>query len=163
MSDILVEKLAKKYVPTPNGPERILIYAGSAGILNASEGCKHVERVYVGFLYEELLGIDKPFDFSVIEMLANEIFDDIGFEFRHPSGVGNFMNFVLEDIKMEKVDMDYLNFYSGHDFEFSNTNRFPQITISTGNRGRIGLHERQREKYFTFVNGIFDHLMEKFA
>ncbi|MBW6462171.1 MAG: hypothetical protein K0B07_03940 [DPANN group archaeon] len=149
MSDILVEQLSVQYQPVGlHKNEQISIYPFDGG--------RYVERIYVDIIDKIFFGVDKPLvTFEEITGIAEAVFDDVHFAMRDHSTEGYLVLF-----KPQGIDKYSLN-YDGHDIVIRKPFDTLKITISTGNRGAIGLNYRQREKYFDFVNKVYDLFIEK--
>ena len=146
MSDKLVEMFRKRYPLTPRGYDRIYTYPPNGSIERI-----HLHLVEKDFL--KFLDKKKPLaDISSIKNIAQEVFNDIGCKFYtlEEQGIDNIFSFYPK-----KMD-DYNESYTGHFIEIREPLIIPKIMISTGNRGRIKLHDRQRKKYFQFINEVYD-------
>jgi len=152
MSDKLVEMFKEKYPLTPRGYDRVSIYPRGGGTW--------VERIHLDLVEKEFLKFQidkKPLaDISSIKDVAKRVFDDIGHRHYTLKDQGNLLDILYFEPK--GID-DYNQSYSNHFIEIREPLIIPKIMISTGNRGRIKLHERQREKYFQFVNDVYNLFM----
>ncbi|NOQ55237.1 MAG: hypothetical protein GQ477_00355 [Nanohaloarchaea archaeon] len=150
MSDILLKQLNEKYPPIgPHNATQLSIYPYQ------ELSSRYIERIYLDVL--DLKFIKNPKDLITMDEmkdLAESIFDDIDFEMKNIRDEGYIVEFKPHGIS------DYLENYSGHAIIIREPFSTPHITISTGNRGSIGLNDRQREKYFNFVNGLYDIFVE---
>ena len=107
-----------------------------------------VEKIFIGIRTP----IIEPGD---IGELAKKIFDDVNFDFYKHQEEGNVILF-----RPNGID-DYSQNYMGHYVSVKDPLRYPIMTISTGNRGSIKLHLRQRGKYFQFVKELYELFLEK--
>ncbi len=151
MSDKLYQLLCRRFPPTCRGYKRISIYPPCE-----DENPTWIERIHLNLVEKEFLDIKESLVKSEeIEGLAKEIFDDIPFRFYKNQEEGNIIYFAPEGID------NYNQKYFGHFIEIHEPLIIPKITISTGNRGSIDLHQRQRKKYFKFVENLYDLCINK--
>lgn len=139
----------EKYPPTPRGNQRMSIYPPAED----EDNCALVERIYLDLIEKIIINTDrtkKLIEVSLIENLAKKIFDDVNFKFYEDSEEGPIIFF--EPTKIDKYSDSYTHHYIAVDKKL----RIPTLTISTGNRGAIELHPRQRKKYFQFVNELYE-------
>ena len=98
--------------------------------------------------------IVKPED---VDIIAKKIFDDIEYEFYPETEEGTVVYF-SPAVGLNKMT-DYSENYRGH-YLAINRLTHPVMTISTGNRGQSLLNDKQREKYFEFVNRVYEQFLE---
>lgn len=149
MSDKLYEMFKLRFPPVgPYKTERVTIYPPDCG--------RAIERIHLNLIDESFLGLEEPIlESASIEKLAKKTFDDIPFRFYTQQDEGDVILFSPEGID------EYSQKYAGHSIEvLQKPPRFPWITFSTGNRGCIGLHKRQRKKYFNFTVDLNDLFLE---
>ncbi|MFH0870037.1 MAG: hypothetical protein V1866_03190 [archaeon] len=144
MSDKLYERLRREFPPTPIGYKRLSVYPPSD-----EERPTWIERIHLNFSEREFLDMKEPFvTLEDIGMLAQKIFNDINFDFQsvqNGDDKGHFIFFLPKGINK------YVASYSGHYIKVDEPLRYARMTFSTGNRGCIELHPRQRDKYFQFA------------
>ena len=148
MSDTLYKMFCEKYPPIGLWKtSRITLYPSYGG-------GTWIERIHLNLLekiFLEFLEKRKPLIKSDdIGKLAKKIFDDINYDFYTHREEGNVIFF-----RPEGIDK-YSQNYAGHYIAVHEPLIIPKILISTGNRGAIGLHNKQREKYFQFVDELYD-------
>lgn len=152
MSDILYKMFCEKFPPTPRRVPRVSIYPPNGGE-------SWIERIHLNLIEKIFIDRDRKepplLESKDIDCLAEKIFDDINYEFYEQQEEGNVIDFSPEGID------DYTQNYMGHYIAVHEPLRIPRITISTGNRGSIGLHKRQREKYFQFVDELYGIFLKK--
>jgi len=96
-----------------------------------------------------------------ISGVADKVFDDVHHEFHKKLGtIDNVLTFDSE--KSNNSDVNYVKSYDNHSVSFPRLS-IPEIEILTGNRGNAALHERQRQKYFDFVNQVYGLFLSKAA
>jgi hypothetical protein len=148
MSDKLYEMLRIKFPPVgPYKIERVTTYPPDC------DRC--IERIHLNLIDEAFFGLKEPIlESASIEKLAKKTFD-IPFRFYTQQEEGDVILFSPEGID------EYIQKYAGHSIEvLQKPPRSPIITFSTGNRGCIGLHNRQRKKYFNFAVNLNDLFLE---
>ena len=151
MSDKLFELFCQKFPPTPLGYQRISVYPPSE-----CEKPTWIERIHLDLIEKEFLNIKQPIvKLEEIGELAERIFNDINFDFYKYQEEGNLIFF-----RPNGID-NYCQKYSGHFIEIYEPLRYPKILISTGNRGSIELHPKQRRKYFQFVKKLYELFLRK--
>ena len=149
MSDVLLKMFRERYPPVgPKDYERLSTYPFNGG--------DYIERIYLELLEKIFVDLYKPLIVPEdIEKLAEKIFDDIDHKFYYLQDEGYIISF------KPPADIDeYFQSYAEHTISVKKPFIFPKITFSTGNRGSIKLHDRQREKYFQFANELYDIFME---
>lgn len=149
MSDVLYRVLCKKYPPVgPNNFSRVTLYP-----LNGGE--KGIERIHLNLVEKVFLDRKKPLvEPNVVEELAKKIFEDVNHNFYEEQEEGNVIFF-----RPKEID-EYSQNYTGHYIAVHDPLIIPKITISTGNRGIMKLHKRQRKKYLQFVNDLYGIFLE---
>jgi len=154
MSDKLYERLCREFPPTLTGYKRLSVYPPTD-----EERPTWIERIHLNFSEKEFFDIEESFVTSEdIGMLARKIFNDITFDFQSVQegcDKGHFIFFRSEGINR------YNQNYSGHFIEVVEPLRRARMLFSTGNRGRIELHPRQRDKYFQFAKQAHALFIEK--
>jgi hypothetical protein len=152
MTSILFERFKKRFPPI-NEYERIRVY-------------ENFERIYLDLIKEEFLSAHYINPKEEIEELAKKIFD-VNFACRSLSDGGDsrlaiiFDPIILPKGKMNEEDFMYHSWYDGHSIEISLPARHPMVTISTGNRGRTDLLNRQRDLYYNFTEEVYNLFLKK--
>ena len=134
MTEKLVKILSELYPPAKNH-DRISIYGAH-------------ERIYLLLFDHVFSGTPIIHDIECFRKLANETFD-VHF---YIGSKGDIKNAVFFEPNSQD---DYQQNYSNHFIQIILPSNFPQITISTGNRGRVNLLDKQREKYLEFVKYVY--------
>ena len=152
MTFLLTERLKKRF-PDINGSQRVDIY-------------ENYERIYLNLIAREFLNSPYINPLEELEKLALETFDahficepidnkkDIGLRV-------SFLPKILPKSKMSQESFEYQSRYSEHTIEISLPANHPEITISTGNRGRGNLLDKQRDLYFKFIEGVYNIFLKK--
>ncbi len=150
MTEILFQRLKKKFPPI-NDYERITIYEA-------------YERIYLDLIEKEFSQGRYFNPKKEIKDLALEIFDTYFISKSLCDGGQERLAIIFLEKFPSKISYKqfmYNTWYSGHSFDISLPASHPVITISTGNRGRTDLLDRQRDLYYNFVEGIYNLFMEK--
>ncbi|NOQ37916.1 hypothetical protein GQ472_03425 [archaeon] len=150
MSDKLLRMFRDRYPPVdPYNTERLLTYPFNGG--------DYIERIYLELSEKIFVDLNKPLIAPEdIDRLASKIFDDIDYRFHYVRDEGHMISF------KPIVSMDeYIQSYSEHSITVKKPFTFPKITFSTGSRGDIKLHDRQRDKYFQFANELYNLFVRK--
>lgn len=113
-----------------------------------------IERIYLTLLDEVFVGINKPLvTIDEIKTLAHKIFDkDVNFEFKENQGTLDGAVILFEPRGGDNYSMNY----SGHSIQVHKPFIVPEITLSLANRGTAKLYPKQRNKYFQFVNNLYE-------
>jgi hypothetical protein len=107
------------------------------------------ERVYLTLLNRSFIDSKKISDINIFRPLAENIFD-VPFYIGSRGDVKNAVFF--EPNSPDKYSQNYSNHYIQINLPLT----YLEMTISTGNRGRVDLFDKQRKKYVEFVNGVYD-------
>ena len=153
MTDILFNRFRNRFPPL-NGYEKITIYGA-------------YERIYLDLIGREFMSAPFINPEDEIKTLASKVFD-VNFEWgysyydaktKNPEIIFNPAGLSKDKGGTEEL-MRYQDNYSGHTIEIKLPARNPEITISTGNRGKTLLLDEQRDKYFEFVEEIYKIFLE---
>jgi len=150
MSDILYNQLLEKYPDTPRGYKRVSLYPKEKNAPIEFFHLNLVEKIFTDIEDRKPLANKEE-----IKDIADKIFDDVTHKFWENTEEGYMIKFSLEGID------DYFQHYSGHYIAVDEHFFIPKIVISTGNRGLNVLHPKQRERYFKFVNEVYDLFVER--
>ena len=145
MTDKLVRMFEEKYPPIgPYQTSRVSTY-------------NSIERIYLYLLDEVFVGIKKPLvATNDIKTLANKIFDDANFKFEENPGTLTGPVIIFEPRGADRYSMNY----SGHYIQVHKPFVVPVVTLSLANRGAAKLYHKQRNKYFGFVNNLYELYLE---
>ena len=133
MTEKLVKILSKLYPPIENN-NRVSIYGAH-------------EEIYL-LLFDYIFVNAKINDIEVFRKSADKIFD-VPF---YLGSKGDIKNAVFFEPNSQD---EYQQNYSNHFIQISLPSKFPKMTISTGNRGKVKLLDKQREKYLEFVKNVY--------
>ncbi|MBU3896582.1 MAG: hypothetical protein KJ697_01470 [Nanoarchaeota archaeon] len=157
MSEILCQMFSDRFplfgmYQTP----RVLIYDGE-GTPSWEPGMRMVERIHLELYNQEIhdknrnrVDLIKPLE---VKKIAGKVFNDISHEF-YDNEDGSFIKFLPE-----KMD-DYSLRYDCHEITVQQPFTYPKIMFSIGNRGRMDLHGKQRQKYFKFATDIYEAFLK---
>lgn len=152
MTFILCERFKQRFPPI-NEYKRISVY-------------EDYERIYLNLIEKEFLSAPCINPKEEIEELAKKTFD-VNFECKSLNDGGDsrlailFFPIILPKGKMNEEEFKYHQWFDDHSIEISLPARYPDITISTGNRGRTDLLDRQRDLYYNFTEGVYNLFLEK--
>ena len=151
MANQLYQQLLEKYprindfdrvsgYPPPNGLERISL------ILKSEEFAK---------ARKELITIPE------IKDIAEKVFDDVAWKFYEIEGtLQNAIVFDSSKPPVTRNSRQYAQKYDNHLIQILSPFYYPSIELSLGWRGNSQLHSKQREKYFSFINSMYDKFLE---
>lgn len=152
MTEILFQRFRGKF-PAIGGQERITLYGA-------------YERIYLNLMAREFLETPYFDSHEKIKDLASKTFD-VNFisKFLNDGGQRRlaiiFVPIILPKSQGGTEElMRYNDNYSEHSIDIDLPTNHPMITISTGNRGRTDLLDRQRDIYYNFVEGIYGLFLE---
>lgn len=113
------------------------------------------ERIYFSYCHKNYMNYkNELITTEQIKNIATLVFDDVGWNFYEKKGLmQNAIIFYINE-KISKKRFEYQSRYDGHDIEFGKLDVQLYITISTGNRGGVKLHQRQRKKYESFIEEV---------
>ena len=146
MTDKLVKMFEGKYPPVgPHKTSRVSTYNG-------------IERIYLNLLDKVFVGIEKPLVFmGEIKTLTNKIFDgDANIRFEEDPGTLTGAVIIFEPRGADNYSMNY----DGHSIQVHKPFVVPVVTLSLANRGAAKLYHKQRNKYFGFVNNLYELYLE---
>ncbi len=152
MTERLVQRFRERFPPI-NGYERVTIYEA-------------YERIYLDLIEQDFMPLRHFNPHREIKDLALKTFD-VSFICKFlDNGGWNRLAIIFSEEILPKGKMSYELFrynlwYDGHGIEVSLPATHPIITVSTGNRGRTDLLDRQRDLYYNFVEGIYNIFLEK--
>lgn len=153
MTEILFQRFRKRFPPI-GGQERITIYEA-------------FERIHLNLLEPEFANATFFTSQEKINSLAKRTFDvNFKWGYTHYSERLKIPTIIFVPIILPKNQggteelMRYQDNYSEHSIEITLPANYPMITISTGNRGRTDLLDRQRDLYYNFVEGVYGLFLE---
>jgi len=149
MTVVLFEKFKQRFPPIKNH-DRVSIYEA-------------YERIYLSIIDRQFIGAPDFNSEQKIKDLASKTFDVNFVSKTFEEGHKNKLYLIFEPIifsKMSKKSFLYNSSYSGHSIDINLPSFWPEITISTGNRGRTNLSQKQRDKYYNFVEEIYNLFLE---
>ncbi len=153
MTEILFQKFKERFPPIGDC-ERITIYEA-------------FERIHLYLIDEAFVDAPSFASQEKINDLASKTFD-VNFRWGHAyySTLSKVPTIIFDPVILPKAEggtyklMEYNDYYSGHSIEIELPSYFPKIIISTGNRGRTDLLDRQRDLYYNFVEGVYNLFLE---
>lgn len=153
MSGLLVQMFLEKYPPHgKNKTDQVETYPPY------DESYMGIEDIFLMPKHKKFAGLQIPLiTEEAIRELASKIFDDITYDFFYDVKDGCEIYFTSPD---DYNDVYLHSYHQQHIFVFWPPLKFRTIKFSTGHSGSSDLHEKQREKYFQFANGIYDIFME---
>ncbi len=147
MTDILFKRFRERFPPIGDR-ERITIYEA-------------YERIYLDLIEREFVEAPQFDSLDKIKDLASKTFDvNFYWGYSHYNMSHNVPTIIFDPKCGTKKLMEYDDWYSCHSIEVDIPSFHLVITISTGNRGRADLIEKQRDKYFEFVEGVYKLFLE---
>ena len=152
MTEILYGWLEQNYPPI-DGVQRIGGYPPPGGL----------ERIYLMLVSKEFLPPRNLITIEELKSVAQTVFDDIYWEFFENAGVEkNVITFDSEKTMESGLNRDYnySSSYDNHYIQLIPPFFYPSMEIGLGWRGTSRLHPRQREKYFSFVNALYDRFLQ---
>lgn len=142
MTDRLFQRFKERF-PDINGTPRVSFYGA-------------YERIYLS-LYERIFAQSKRALITPDEIskIARGVFWDVNFVFEERGDIQFGIFFEPTGVS------EYSCSYDQHHIEVHQHLLFPELTISTGNRGKVVLHDLQRERYYQFACDLRKEFIRK--
>ncbi|MEX2017564.1 MAG: hypothetical protein WD876_03765 [Candidatus Pacearchaeota archaeon] len=147
MTDVLFQRFRKRFPPI-NDYERISTYGAD-------------ERIYLDLITLEFTKGKYINPQEEIKGLAQKVFD-VNFIWKNLNDGGTKRLTLIFDPgkQISEESFIYHENYSGHSIDINLPASHPEITISTGHRGKVVLLDRQRDKYFEFAEGVYNIFLD---